>query len=711
MKRVSGIRGSLRRLSKSGAREGAEGGRGCGAGRSLEGDEPGMNASGVKEAVAGVSGFRPISLASLRKVLEGLESENLASGVELVRTLRGSRSNGYRKGESLEILEREEDGNEVTCVSPFASGRSSTLRMGKDAKILKRKEWTLEDVFRFVVLRDGVQFTETDFGAPFQGAYICVPRRTAFSTLVDRLERQHEGRDLNMCFVFIDVLCGGAEEPEAVREAIRKFESFTVLFRSISRPKSLSRLFCVWEIMAAIDDDKDIHCIFESEMSMEMVHDFDPSMLFRCVLMRSKNRDTHAKAVLLGAFTETFGDAVSVDTRLQRFYNDLVAERVEILVEDQRKGLLEDDAKGWFATVLHHAGYVVDCLDFQTAALVYYSEALEIAVREMGEKNLRVARILQSLALCHSSLAQFDEALLFAEQALPIFQAKFGDSDETADLLNTLANLIMETRKDGDIDQAQSYYEQSLAIYRKTYGKEHPKYAMALNNAARALLDRGEYTTAISYCEQALAIRETALGSNHVKLALLHANIGEILRLEKRYPEASDRYDIALSLHWKEFGRRFPAIADPLDDVLNLLSSEDGFKKALEKFETVSTLKQDAFSQMNPEIPRILTQKALVLDAIGDAERSLVFYSLALAVAQQVYGEAEPEVANILEEMAEIFNAIGLEEQGASFLESAKSIRKLAQERRGPLKNPIKEFSDERARHKALCDDRPPEYI
>ena len=55
-------------------------------------------------------------------------------------------------------------------------------------------------------------------------------------------------------------------------------------------------------------------------------------------------------------------------------------------------------------------------------------------------------------------------------------------------------------------DEAAGYYEQALAIGRKSSGYDHPDYAVWLNNLGSAHMSKGEYDNAIGYYEQSLAI-------------------------------------------------------------------------------------------------------------------------------------------------------------------------------------------------------------
>ena len=62
-------------------------------------------------------------------------------------------------------------------------------------------------------------------------------------------------------------------------------------------------------------------------------------------------------------------------------------------------------------------------------------------------------------------------------------------------------------RTQGKLDEATPYMEQSLAIWKKVYGEEHPKVALGLNNLALLLWRLGRHADAIPYQVEAVEIK------------------------------------------------------------------------------------------------------------------------------------------------------------------------------------------------------------
>jgi len=67
----------------------------------------------------------------------------------------------------------------------------------------------------------------------------------------------------------------------------------------------------------------------------------------------------------------------------------------------------------------------------------------------------------------------------------------------------------------GRYDEAIEKYEEALRIDEKTIGKEHPSYAIDLNNLADVYHSQGRYDEALPFFQDALLIFEKTLPENH----------------------------------------------------------------------------------------------------------------------------------------------------------------------------------------------------
>ncbi|CAM9285208.1 unnamed protein product, partial [Ectocarpus sp. 13 AM-2016] len=84
----------------------------------------------------------------------------------------------------------------------------------------------------------------------------------------------------------------------------------------------------------------------------------------------------------------------------------------------------------------------------------------------------------------------------------------------------------------GKYSEAEPLFKQTLAIYEKVLGPEHPDVALSLNNLAVFLEGQGKYSEAEPLFEQSLTMREKMLGPEHPHVAYSLSNQARLLQRE-----------------------------------------------------------------------------------------------------------------------------------------------------------------------------------
>ena len=85
-------------------------------------------------------------------------------------------------------------------------------------------------------------------------------------------------------------------------------------------------------------------------------------------------------------------------------------------------------------------------------------------------------------------------------------------------------------RKKGNYSEAISLYNQSLSIFEKYYGKDHPEVADVLNNLGLIFKKEGKYLEASPLFDRAISIIINTFSKVHYKYALYLNNISDIER-------------------------------------------------------------------------------------------------------------------------------------------------------------------------------------
>ncbi|CAF5026612.1 unnamed protein product, partial [Rotaria socialis] len=104
-------------------------------------------------------------------------------------------------------------------------------------------------------------------------------------------------------------------------------------------------------------------------------------------------------------------------------------------------------------------------------------------------------------------------------QAEELYNELLENATDDSDRAFIYHMLGMMKNKQGEYQQAVTFYEKSLAIKRKTLPEDHASLAHTYSNIGAVYNNMGEYSKALEYYEKSLKIREKALPPTHPDLA------------------------------------------------------------------------------------------------------------------------------------------------------------------------------------------------
>ena len=131
----------------------------------------------------------------------------------------------------------------------------------------------------------------------------------------------------------------------------------------------------------------------------------------------------------------------------------------------------------------------------------------------------------------------------------------------------SLNNLALLYQSQGRYAEAESLYQEALALRKKLLGEDHPDVATTLNNLALLYESQGRYAEAEPLYQEALALIKKLLGENHLYLATTINNLAVLYESQGRYAEAESLYQEALALIKKLLGENHPRVADGLNNL------------------------------------------------------------------------------------------------------------------------------------------------
>ncbi len=261
---------------------------------------------------------------------------------------------------------------------------------------------------------------------------------------------------------------------------------------------------------------------------------------------------------LIAAMVEVFPPNVFSDPRVWPLARRLDAHAFALVGADGPAG---DEADESVATLLNMlASYRQGALASYPDARRMFERALAIREKALGETHAATAESLNNLALLLRIQGDLEGALPLCARALAIYEMTVGPDDpDTAMAMETLAAVEKER---GDISGSRRLYENALAIRERKLASDPSGVARCLNNLALVMQRQNDLGSARPLLERALAILAGALGPDHLFTHRVRRNLAEVRMAEGFPADALEPAKTALAAYEKACGRDHPSTKD-----------------------------------------------------------------------------------------------------------------------------------------------------
>jgi len=180
------------------------------------------------------------------------------------------------------------------------------------------------------------------------------------------------------------------------------------------------------------------------------------------------------------------------------------------------------------------------------------TEALDLAERSFGTRDIKVATTLKQLAYIYSYQRRYQESVPLLRRAVGILEERNGlNHPEVAKVLSSLARHLGHQKKR---EEAEKLYARAVDIRERTLGPEHLDLAYDLMSLARYAQRRQDYTRAESLHTRALKIRTKHLDPDHGWIAESWAALARLYQEMKRYEDAVAAQRRALAIKMARHG-------------------------------------------------------------------------------------------------------------------------------------------------------------
>ena len=301
----------------------------------------------------------------------------------------------------------------------------------------------------------------------------------------------------------------------------------------------------------------------------------------------------------------------------------------------------------WLASCYYHIG------DTATAAGIDAYYRFVPVDRRLTVKSDSLSQIGLT---CYYS-GDYNNAVLFGNEALNICEKVLGKQHPYYAIL--LNNLAVYNSSLGNYSEAIRLGTEALQIREKVFGKEHPDYATSLSNLALDNSSIGNYAEAIRLSTEALQIRERVLGKGHPDYATSLSNLAGYYSDIGNYAEAIRLSTEALQIRERVLGKGHPDYATSLSNLAGYYSDIGNYAEAIRLGTEALQIREKVLGKEHPNYATSLSNLALDNSSIGNYAEAIRLSTEALQIRERVLGKGHPDYATSLSNLAGYYSDIG----------------------------------------------------
>ncbi len=231
--------------------------------------------------------------------------------------------------------------------------------------------------------------------------------------------------------------------------------------------------------------------------------------------------------------------------------------------------------------------------------------------------------------------AKYTEAIFTAQKSLTLARESFGlEHMKTAISLQQLANLYRKQQKE---DQADILTEEALSIWDKTLGSEKEISFQMRIRFARNLEDRGEYSKALIVLTELVGEQEKYFGPSHTAIAGSLESMADILWKQAAYDKAFALQERSVQMYAEILSAEDSRLIPAHQQLANRYFDRGLYGKALIQNNKVLNLAKQIYTKQDSRMAQYYLQIAENHEKLYDYYPAEENFKLALESLRSMY--------------------------------------------------------------------------
>jgi tetratricopeptide (TPR) repeat protein len=288
-------------------------------------------------------------------------------------------------------------------------------------------------------------------------------------------------------------------------------------------------------------------------------------------------------------------------------------------------------------------GRTYERMGLRDKALPLLEKALAIGRQTFGPEHVTVAQSLNDLGVLQREQGNVAAAQPLLEESLSMRRRLLGPQhQDVAVTLVELGRVFTDRGRDGE---AEPLIREALAIRRKVFGEEHRETATSKSELGWLLLRRGDVAGAETLLRENVATTERTVGADHPNTATAKSSLAAVLVAKGDGAGAERLLREALDVHRRVLGINHPAYAQTLNSLATAIEVQGRLEEAQSLFEECVRLAAPVLGDAHPRVLAYTLNIARIRIARGEGAATAAPLRRVLAERLRLYPAGDPRIA------------------------------------------------------------------
>ncbi len=337
--------------------------------------------------------------------------------------------------------------------------------------------------------------------------------------------------------------------------------------------------------------------------------------------------------------------------------------------------LFENGDHSQFTYIYKYTDYLAEILRHwgkYRSSLAINHQMLWVCNQTLSSYSLPTASAFQKIGNIHLTTGNYSRACHAFKRSIAIKRKLLKkDHPEFAVPLNNLAEVY---RRTGLLEKSLHLHKESMRIRIHSFGKEHAETGASLNNFAATYQAMGKFKKAVSAYKKSLEIRRKHLGEAHPDVAQSFNNLASVYHFMGVYDTALPLYQSALIVLTN--CHQFPQalMASVLNNIGSLYQAKEKWDEAEQHYLKALSIREAIYKDKHPDVANSLNNIGGLFKKKGEYQKAESYYFKALDIRRNVFKQNHPDIGTTCNNIAGIYQARGLPDKALPFYREALAI-------------------------------------